>query len=438
MANPLRDLFFGTIAPKRDLVEAIVPRRTFQDVILPPATRRALDHALTQIKKHDLIFHQWGLAERHATGLGLAFNFAGPPGTGKTICAEAIAHALGKKLLVVRYSEVESLWAGETGKNVALLFRSAVEQDAVLFFDEADAIASRRFASVTQGYQREANTVVNVLLKELEEFDGVVIFATNLAANFDPAFERRIRTHILFENPGAEERARIWKVQLHARKTPLAADVDFEKLGNQYEVSGGDIKNAVLKAAQMATMEPGPDGEKQIHQRHFEAGIQEVFASKKVMEQTLFAEGDGSHQMAALNGIQGAWSQITRGQEEMGDEVQILTERLGEVELNVAALPGIVERFDDAARTSQLQIRAEIMARLDELAQANQGSTAGLAALQQKVETMASSIQSTHEGVQLAQQTIEKRWKNLWQMDLGIALAALALGIGAMLVALLN
>ena len=100
----------------------------------------------------------------------------------------------------------------------------------MLFFDEADAIAGRRFTSVDQGYQREANAVVNVLLRELEEFPGVVIFATNLAANFDPAFERRIRTHILFEQPGLEEREKIWKVQIHGRKTPLGDDVDFRAL----------------------------------------------------------------------------------------------------------------------------------------------------------------------------------------------------------------
>jgi hypothetical protein len=87
MANPLKDFLFGTVQPKKDLVEALTPRRTFNDVIVPASTRRALDHALIQIKKHDLIFHQWGLAERHSAGLGLAFNFAGPPGTGKTICA---------------------------------------------------------------------------------------------------------------------------------------------------------------------------------------------------------------------------------------------------------------------------------------------------------------------------------------------------------------
>lgn len=363
MANPLRDFLFGTVNPKRsELIEALVPRRSFNDVILPDSTRRALDHALLQIQKHDLIFHQWGLSERHGSGTGLAFNFAGPPGTGKTICAEAIAHALQKKLLVVSYSEMESMWAGETGKNVASVFRSAAEQDAVLFFDEADAIAGRRFSSVTQGYQREANTVVNVLLKELEGFDGVVIFATNLAANFDPAFERRIRTHILFEMPGAKERAKIWKVQLHARKTPLAADVNFDALGEKFEGSGGDIKNAVLKAAQFATAEPGNDNEKSIHQRHFEQGMRDVAASKKVMEQTLFdpsSMGDGSHALSAMTGLHGAWSQLAQSHEELEESVNGMAQHVIEIEHRTNALPGIVERFDDAARSAQNQLRTE-------------------------------------------------------------------------------
>jgi SpoVK/Ycf46/Vps4 family AAA+-type ATPase len=249
MASPLLNLLTGRRG--RRAVETVVPQRTFDDVILPPATRETLALALAQVHSHALIFGQWGLGERHATGLGLAFNFAGPPGTGKTICAEAIAHALGHRLFVVNYAEVESMWAGETAKNVAAMFREAGEQRAVLFFDEADAIAARRSAAGAsqQGYQREANAVVNVLLHELEAFDGVVIFATNLAANFDPAFERRIRTHVLFEMPGPAERARIWRVQVHPEKTPLADDVDFDALAERYTGSGGDIKNAVLKAA---------------------------------------------------------------------------------------------------------------------------------------------------------------------------------------------
>src|SRR5499426_417035 len=215
---------FGTQG--RRAVESIVPRRTFDDVILPAATRRALDDALAQVTQHDLIFNRWGLGERHPTGLALAFNFAGPPGTGKTICAEALAHSLGRRLLLVRYAELESLWMGETPKNVAAIFRTAREEGAVLLFDEADAIASRRSTFVDYGFQRETNTTVSVLLQELESHNGVVIFTTNLAANFDPAFERRIRTHVLFEMPGEAEREEIWRVQMHPR-TPLADDVDF-------------------------------------------------------------------------------------------------------------------------------------------------------------------------------------------------------------------
>jgi SpoVK/Ycf46/Vps4 family AAA+-type ATPase len=279
---------FGTTGGRR-AAESIVPRRTFDDVILPPATRRALDAALARVTQHDLIFNRWGLGERHPTGLALAFNFAGPPGTGKTICAEAIANSLGRRLLLVRYAELESLWMGETPKNVAAIFRTAREDGAVLLFDEADAIASRRSTSVDYGFQRESNAVVSVLLQELEWYNGVVIFATNLAANFDPAFERRISTHVLFEMPGAPEREQIWRVQMHPARTPLGADVDFTALARRYEVSGGDIRNAVLKAAIVAAAEPGPDSAKRIHQRHLEAGIEEVIAGRRVMRQSLFA-----------------------------------------------------------------------------------------------------------------------------------------------------
>jgi AAA+ superfamily predicted ATPase len=267
------------------LVELMVPRRSFNDVILPEETRQQLYEALTTIEKHRLIFTQWGLGERHPTGLGLAFNFAGPPGTGKTICAEAIAYTLGRKLLRVRYAELESCWAGETGKNIRSVFREARAQEAVLFFDEADSIAARRFSNVQIGYEREANQAVNILLKELEEHEGVVIFATNMASNFDPAFERRIRTHILFRMPGAAERERIWKVQIHPQKTPLGADVDFLELADRFEVAGGDIRNAVLKAAQIAAAEGGSDEAKRIHQRHFIAAIEQVQAGKRVMQQ---------------------------------------------------------------------------------------------------------------------------------------------------------
>ena len=309
MSNPILRVLSGTFDSRR-IVETVVPQRTLDDVVLPPATRRSLDQALAHVTQHDLIFNRWGLRERHPTSLALAFNFAGAPGTGKTICAEAIAHALGRRLLIVRYDQVESMWMGETPKNIVTTFRLARKENAVLLFDEADSIASRRAVSLDHGFVRETNTVINVLLQEIERFNGVVIFATNLAANFDPAFERRIRTHVLFEMPGAHERERIWQLQLHAR-TPIAEDVDFRALAERYQASGGDIRNAVLKAAMGAAAEPGADGRKVIHQRHFDEGIREVLAAKRIMKQSLMENTSpataivselkrGQHQFAAL------------------------------------------------------------------------------------------------------------------------------------------
>lgn len=338
----LRDLL--NWGPRKELVELITPRKTFADVILPDKTRQALADTLTQIEKHHLIFETWGLGERHSTGTGLAFNFAGPPGTGKTICAEAVANLLEKRLYKVRYNELESCWAGETGKNISSVFREALQQDAVLFFDEADSIASRRFTSMSLGYEREANQAVNILLKELENYDGVVIFATNLCANFDPAFERRIRTHILFEQPGPHERELIWKAQLHPQKTPLADDVDFHALAEQYPATGGDIKNAVLKAAQVAAGEKGADSQKRITQRHFETAIRTVLEAKKVMDQNLFGTpAEPNTAEALLTVLQGIEARVEKLEGKTADTDDRLNTLRSEVNLVLADLSRRVE-----------------------------------------------------------------------------------------------
>ena len=288
VTHPLISFFTGR--GSRRAVETVTPERTLDDVVLPPQTRRTLEQALAQVRNHTLIFRGWGLGEKHTSGRGLTFNFAGPPGTGKTICAEAVAHAVGMKLLIVDYAEAESMWVGETPKNIVGLFRAAADHDAVLFFDEADAIATRRSTGATLPHDREMNLTVNVLLRELEAFNGIVIFATNLAANFDPAFERRIRTHVLFDMPGLEERVQIWQLQIHPTKTPLASDVDFRQLAERYAVSGGDIKNAVIRAAVAAAAEPGADVGKKISQRHFEEAMEGVISAHSVMQQSVFTD----------------------------------------------------------------------------------------------------------------------------------------------------
>jgi AAA+ superfamily predicted ATPase len=370
-----KELF--NIGQRRELLELIVPRRSFADVILPERTRRALYDALMQIEKHRLIFGQWGLGERHNTGTGLAFNFAGPPGTGKTICAEAVARALGKKLYKVRYSEMESCWAGETGKNVIAVFRDARQNDAVLFFDEADSIASRRFTGMNWGYEREANHTVNILLKELEDYEGVVIFATNLAANFDPAFERRIRTHILFEMPGVEEREKIWQVQFHPTKTPIAADVDFRALAERYAVSGGDIKNAVLKAAQRAAAAPGSDDDKQITQAHLVESMEEVIAAKKVMGQSLF----GDETLPATTD----WPALATG----------LEERIDRVEGDVSLCREELTLLNDAATRTETRLVA-----------CDEALAAVRARLEQQQERLADEVAGIRSEIQTAREEI--------------------------------
>jgi SpoVK/Ycf46/Vps4 family AAA+-type ATPase len=185
----------------------------------------------------------------------------------------------------------------------------------------------------------------------------VVIFATNLAANIDPAFERRIRTHIRFDMPNAEERERIWHVQLHSRKTPLAEDVNFRELAERYPRSGGDIKNAVLKAAQIATTEPGPDAEKQIHQRHFIQGMEEVLAAEAVMSQSLFDLPSPVSQAA------GVLEQMAEGQEQLRAELGLMAERLEQVETGARVALAELERRPSPSRAPLwLAVAAAVLA----------------------------------------------------------------------------
>lgn len=282
------------MTPEEALFDLRAPEIGFDQVILPAETMREIHTALVQIRKHPLLVEKWGVGERYRMGRGLAFNFAGPPGTGKTLTAEAVAMELGRPLMTIKYSGLESKWIGETGKHIAAVFAAARRQEAVLFFDEADAIASRRTANM-DGSGRHYNQSVNILLHELEQYEGVVIFATNLAANFDPAFERRIQSHVMFLMPEADERERIWRAHLPPR-APLAASVDLRRLAEDFEMAGGDIRNAMLKAVRLAALEDAPEDDLRITQEHLLAGARAVLHARTIMAQSILSGlGDGSN-----------------------------------------------------------------------------------------------------------------------------------------------
>jgi len=231
-----------------NLIEKVNPKKTFNDVILNNEIKAQLNMALSQIKNHGTLMHKWGLSKIQE-GNAVSLIFSGPSGTGKTLTAEALAHELRKNLFIVRYSNLVDSYVVETGKNIVKVFELAGENDAILFFDEADAIASTR-TNVFSATDIETNLTRNVLLKELEKFEGIVIFATNLASNFDKAFERRINLHIIFKIPDINEREQIWK--LLSKTLPLAKDVNLYELAKEFEFSGGHIKNSVINAARLA------------------------------------------------------------------------------------------------------------------------------------------------------------------------------------------
>lgn len=203
--------------------------------------------------------------------------FSGPPGTGKTMAAEAFAKSIYQRLLVVNYSELLSMWVGGSEKNISRVFEQARKQHAVLFFDEADGMAYSREYSTA----RWENTETNVFLKELEKFEGVCIFATNFKKKFDPAFERRLSLHIEFEKPKENERLAIWKV--HTRKCRLHKNVDLEHLAKHYDFSGGDIKNALINAARLALLEGDI-----IKQKHLEEACNTVQGKEIKEKQSYF------------------------------------------------------------------------------------------------------------------------------------------------------
>lgn len=225
------------------------PRWKFSDVYIAPRTKTIIDKSLLIARHRKELFQDWGLGNGQQNGRAIVFNFYGPSGTGKSMTAEAIAGMLGKKVYAVNYSELESKYVGETPKNIEKVFRLAKEDDAVLIFDEADSFLGKRLTNVTQSADYGVNITRSVMLLELEQFDGIVIFTTNLISNYDEAFKRRILASVPFEMPDVTAREQIWQLYLQ-KGVPLAGDVLPATLAAKYEnISGADIRDIVLYAA---------------------------------------------------------------------------------------------------------------------------------------------------------------------------------------------
>jgi SpoVK/Ycf46/Vps4 family AAA+-type ATPase len=196
------------------------------------------------------VFEDWGFGARLSHGKGLSALFTGSPGTGKTMASEVIAGELGLDLYKVDLSAVVSKYIGETEKNLSKIFREAESSNAILFFDEADALFGKR-TEVADAHDRYANVEVSYLLQKMEEYEGVVILASNLRENMDEAFVRRLRFIVDFPFPDEAHRALIWRTHFPSR-APLSADLDLALFARQLQVAGGSIKNIALNAAFLA------------------------------------------------------------------------------------------------------------------------------------------------------------------------------------------
>jgi SpoVK/Ycf46/Vps4 family AAA+-type ATPase len=272
----------GPGAVRHCAYEIRTPRTTLEgDLILDAETRRMFEEAIGAMRHHKTIYTDWGFGEVDPTGRNLVLNLYGPPGTGKSLAAEALAGTLGRQYVHIGISELESKYVGETAKNITAAFQCAASEGALLFFDEADTLLGARLSSVTQGIDNEINAMRSTLLIELERFEGIVVFATNFAKNYDNAFVSRIRYHIEFRLPDLDARTRLWQ-RLLVRGVPLAEDRDalIARCADASDgLSGREIRTALRTAFPRALI-ANPD-RPQVHWEHLETAIADVLAAHR-------------------------------------------------------------------------------------------------------------------------------------------------------------
>jgi len=249
-----------------------------RELVVPPEVATELDLAIAWVRHERQVLDEWGFRRRVALGRGLTALFAGPSGTGKTMAAQVLARELGLDLYRVDLSRVMSKYIGDTEKKLAELFDNS--ESSVLFFDEADALFGKR-SEVKDAHDRYANVEIGYLLQRIEEHDGVTVLASNRVRDMDEAFVRRFHVIVNFPMPSEPDRLRIWD-GMFPKVAKRDEDVDLAALAREFELSGGEIKNATLAAAYLAAAEGKP-----IAMRHLTAAIRrEVVKAGRVLTGT--------------------------------------------------------------------------------------------------------------------------------------------------------
>jgi AAA+ superfamily predicted ATPase len=266
----------GYIRQTRDARLAQIAHRvdrlaSWSSLVLPPDVLDSLRELVARVRHRRQVFEHWGLGDAMTTSRGLTALFSGQPGTGKTLVAGVIARELGLDLYQVDLSKVMSKWIGETERNLATVFDAAEDGQVILLFDEADSLFAKR-TEVRSSNDRYANLEVNYLLQRLDSFEGIAILTTNFGTSIDPAFKRRLSFRLSFPFPDEETRTQLWRAHLPP-KLPIAGELALDKLARKYQIAGGYIRNACLRAAFLAAQDEGP-----MSQDHLERAVALEFA----------------------------------------------------------------------------------------------------------------------------------------------------------------
>jgi hypothetical protein len=262
----LADLYAGSRAQSNrklsNLAQKVPSRYGWDDLVLPADRVQQLHELCEQIQHGHRVYDEWGFGRKLANARGLSALFAGVSGTGKTMSADVIGGALGLDVYKIDLSTVVSKYIGETEKNLGSIFDEAEQSNAILFFDEADALFGKR-SEVKDAHDRYANIETGYLLQRMESYTGITILATNLRQNLDEAFTRRLDFMLDFPFPEPPDRERLWRVTF-PKDTPIDRDVDFPALAHHYRLAGGNIRNAVMASAFLAAA----DGSAAVGMRH--------------------------------------------------------------------------------------------------------------------------------------------------------------------------